>query len=51
MKCEVKSNEWVEASIENSGILLKVDLGPLGDGESSIGWLYRFVNKLIFKDS
>lgn len=51
VKCEVKSNEWVEASIENSGILLKVDLGPLGDGESTVGWLYRFVNKLIFKDS
>lgn len=51
MKCEVKSDEWVEASFENSGILLKVDVGPLGDGESSVGSLYRLVNKLIFTDS
>lgn len=26
-------------------------LGPLGDGKSSVGWLYRLVNRLISTDS
>lgn len=49
MNRAVKSG--LKHSIENSGILLLSGLGPLGDGRSSIGWLYRLVNKLISTDS
>lgn len=51
MKRAVKSDEWVEAFYRKLRYPALSGFGPLGDGESSTGWLYRLVNKLISTDS